>query len=223
MLAEKKRKSDSNEKCVNLCVKIRHDGCRSRDEVQAPRQKWKASFFEALDLIIATLTHRFDQKDLSIACAREKLILDLSTSEEDVKCQIQKCQLPPSMDQNRLKRQLLQFADLCNAKNTRPKSAVHVGEQIAMLGDLVRPMFNELESLVSIILSLPISAASAERSFSSLRRIKTWLRSTMSQSRLTHLCLLSVHRERVAKLNMSDLMHEFISKTPERCCVFGRF
>ncbi|KAJ8882417.1 hypothetical protein PR048_014225 [Dryococelus australis] len=46
-----------------------------------------------------------------------------------------------------------------------------------------------------------ISSATAERSFSMLRRIKTVLRSSMSQSRLTHLCILNVHKERTQALN----------------------
>jgi len=38
--------------------------------------------------------------------------------------------------------------------------------------------------------------------FSSLRRLKTWLRRTMSQKRLTHLPLLHCHRVRVENINI---------------------
>lgn len=47
-------------------------------------------------------------------------------------------------------------------------------------------------------LSLPVTTATVERSFSTLRRVKTWLRSTMSESRLTGLCMLSTHRQIIA-------------------------
>jgi len=47
------------------------------------------------------------------------------------------------------------------------------------------------------ILSLPVTSCTAERSFSSLRRVKTWLRSTTGENRLNGLCTLSVHRKRV--------------------------
>ena len=43
---------------------------------------------------------------------------------------------------------------------------------------------------------LLVSTASAELSFSTLRRLKTYLRSTMGEERLTGLALMTVHRER---------------------------
>lgn len=51
-----------------------------------------------------------------------------------------------------------------------------------------------LRKLLRIFLSLPISNATAERTFSCLRRIKSWLRSTMSEDRLIGLALLHIHR-----------------------------
>lgn len=52
-----------------------------------------------------------------------------------------------------------------------------------------------LKSLYQILLTLPISAATAERSFSSLRRLKTWLRANMREDRLTGLALIYIHRQ----------------------------
>ena len=46
-----------------------------------------------------------------------------------------------------------------------------------------------------IALTIEVSSATAERSFSSLRRIKTYLRSTMSQTRLSSLALLYIERD----------------------------
>jgi len=46
-------------------------------------------------------------------------------------------------------------------------------------------------------LSFPVTTATIERSFSALRRVKTWLRSTMSESRISGLCMLSIHREKL--------------------------
>lgn len=48
-------------------------------------------------------------------------------------------------------------------------------------------------------LALPVTTASMERSFSTLRRVKTWLRSTMSEARVSGLCMLSVHRQKIKK------------------------
>lgn len=56
-------------------------------------------------------------------------------------------------------------------------------------------MYPTIEKLLRILASLPVSAATAERSFSTLRRLKTWLRSNMGEDRLTGLALLNIHRD----------------------------
>ena len=48
-----------------------------------------------------------------------------------------------------------------------------------------------------VYLTLPATTCTVERSFSGLRRVKTWLRNTMTDNRLSGLCMLSVHRVRV--------------------------
>ena len=47
--------------------------------------------------------------------------------------------------------------------------------------EMFRSVITELSKLVRIILTLPVSSCTAERSFSGLRRLKTYLRSRMSQ------------------------------------------
>ncbi len=51
-----------------------------------------------------------------------------------------------------------------------------------------------------IAMTLGVSTATAERSFSSLRRIKTYLRSTMTDDRLSSLALLHIERDLSSKL-----------------------
>jgi len=51
------------------------------------------------------------------------------------------------------------------------------------------------KTFCSLILCFPVSSASAERSFSAMRRIKTYLRASMSEQRLSGLAVLSVERE----------------------------
>ena len=53
-----------------------------------------------------------------------------------------------------------------------------------------------LRKLLTIFATLPATTASSERSFSTMRRLKTYLRSPMGEQRLTSLALLSVHRDR---------------------------
>ena len=48
-----------------------------------------------------------------------------------------------------------------------------------------------ISKLFRIYLTLPISSSSAERSFSALKRIKTWLRNTMNEERLSYLAIIT--------------------------------
>jgi len=54
--------------------------------------------------------------------------------------------------------------------------------------------FPDLVIFMKLALTIPVSSANAERSFSAMRRVKSYLRSTMSDHRLTNLCLLSIER-----------------------------
>lgn len=56
-------------------------------------------------------------------------------------------------------------------------------------------VFSLVHSLLKILLTLPVSVATAERSFSALRQLKTWLRSNTGETRLTGLALLHQHRD----------------------------
>ena len=58
--------------------------------------------------------------------------------------------------------------------------------------------------------------ASGERTFSKLKLIKNYLRSSMSQERLTNLALLSIEKDICENLDLSKIMNEFASKKARR-------
>ncbi len=74
--------------------------------------------------------------------------------------------------------------------------------------------FYEINRLAKIACTIPITTAEAERSFSALKRIKTYLRTTMSNERLSSLAMLSVHRERAKKLNLDRVVDLFVNMYP---------
>ena len=51
-------------------------------------------------------------------------------------------------------------------------------------------MLNEVDKLVQSYRRLPVTSMTTERSFSTLRRIKTYLRSSMTAQRLNNLFML---------------------------------
>ena len=56
-----------------------------------------------------------------------------------------------------------------------------------------------------ILLTIPVMVTSAERSFSKLKLIKSYLRSTMSQERLNGLAILSIEKEMLEELKYKKI------------------
>lgn len=75
--------------------------------------------------------------------------------------------------------------------------------------DSVLPLFWKASRILSVI---PATSCSAERSFSALRRMKTYLRSTMGQDRLNNLAIINIERaasNRVLQLQMNEIIDTF--------------
>ena len=63
-----------------------------------------------------------------------------------------------------------------------------------------------------ILLAITVTVASAERSFSKFKLIKSYLRSTMSQEKLSGLAVLSVEKEMLKALKYKNLISNFASQ-----------
>jgi len=99
-----------------------------------------------------------------------------------------------------------------------------VGEAVKHFQGLengVKEVFREVKVVLCLILVCPVTTAEAERNFSALRRLKTWLRSTMSQKRLNSVALCSIHKERLQGLDIDRCLKEFVSVNNTRCTKFG--
>ena len=86
--------------------------------------------------------------------------------------------------------------------------------------EMFRSMITEVSKLVRIILSLPVSRCTAERSSSGLRRLKTYLRSRMPQERSNAVAIMNIHKEEVTKLSIDELIDNFISRNAVRKSTF---
>ena len=66
---------------------------------------------------------------------------------------------------------------------------------------------------VRILLVIPATNATSERTFSALRRVKTYLRSTMTQTRMNSLLSLHVHKERTDALDLKQSRMSSLQET----------
>ena len=71
----------------------------------------------------------------------------------------------------------------------------------------LKEAFPWLLELLQISLTISVSTAKCERSFSTLKRIKSYLRSTMSEKRLNN--ILSIEHDLCQKLDLELVVTEF--------------
>ena len=81
----------------------------------------------------------------------------------------------------------------------------------------------EITKLAKLFLVLSATSATSERSFSTMKRIKTYLRNTTRGNRLNHCMLLHVHCKKTDQLNMIEIAKEVIGDNQARPQTFGRF
>ncbi|CAH1993310.1 unnamed protein product [Acanthoscelides obtectus] len=72
--------------------------------------------------------------------------------------------------------------------------------------------FPSIKKLLIILATLPVSTATPERSFSTLKRLKTYLRNKMGDERLTGLALMSVHRDLAVQLDSEEIINQLAIK-----------
>ena len=65
-----------------------------------------------------------------------------------------------------------------------------------------------------LLIALPITSAEAKRSFSLLRRIKTYMRSTMTEEHLFDLGVIEIHYSE--QIDVDDVCRAFVQEHPRR-------
>lgn len=164
-------------------------------------------YYMMIDTAISQLKDRFDQPDLkSYSKLEQVLFSDNQTSLTDVPKY-------PEIDLKDLDQEI-QFLRR-HARNLKFKNLTNVhiiGEFLSNLDQGTQDLYPNVRSLIKLLLTSPVSTCESERSFSSLRRLKTWLRSTMGQVRLNSLAICHTHQELLDGLNIDSLVEEFISR-----------
>ena len=99
-------------------------------------------------------------------------------------------------DVSKLRTQLQTFTTLWKEHN-HDTSCLLLSDIINYFRTLSRPeilLMSEVARLLKLIIVMPATNAASERSFSAMRRLKTYLRTNMSKSRLNNLMMLHVHK-----------------------------
>lgn len=76
----------------------------------------------------------------------------------------------------------------------------------------LKATFPNVLIILRIFACMPCTNASGERSFSVLRRVKNYLRSTLSQDKTSSLSLLSIENQMLRSIDWSSIIKEFVNK-----------
>jgi len=109
-------------------------------------------------------------------------------------------------------------------KTSQLKATIHdVLRFLCNLSDSQRLLMQQVCNIVRLLLTLSATNATSERPFSTMRRLKMYLHSTKSQTRLNHVMILPIHKELISELDLHDIANQFVSGSEPRLRVFGNF
>lgn len=110
----------------------------------------------------------------------------------------------PERNTSVVKAELDVWKTVMKSTSTTPKSALEC------LDKCDQKLYPNIYSLLQILATIPVSTATPERTFSSLRRLKNYLRNTTSENRLNGLALMNIHYG--AEIDVDEVVDIFKQK-----------
>ena len=173
-------------------------------------------FYKALDTLLLQLSERFKAVD-KVAHLFEFIVnTPVSPSNEIVMEQAKRLaeSYPNDVIKEDLEEELRHYAKFCQDLGVRVSAKKN--KAIALLNYIfekkIETLYPQICICLRIFLSIPVSVASGERSFSKLALIKNRLRSTMTQDRIANLMVLSIEHRLARCLDFEYLIDTFAAE-----------
>ena len=204
------------------------DGTAPEHEYSSVEEFYRREYFQAIDSIKGELENHFMQESFLFVRKIETLLID-SANGKDVSIPREVSDLyKDDIDFQKLELHLQMLPD---AIKCTPLDGIYIREvtRVQTICDIfnqqssIKALLSEVHKLVLIYLTIPVTTATAERSFSALKRIKTYLRNSMTQQRLNHCFILHVHRQRTDSLDLKVIAQEFVQRNERRQTFFGKY
>ena len=183
---------------------------------------YKHIYINSIDNITNGIKDRFDQPDYKIYVHLENLLLK-AARKQDFSSDFLKV---ISFYKEDFDKSALQLHLEILGKYTANLDLINLRTILDLLREIPREnrsLINQVYVLAHLILVMPATNATSERSFSLLRIIKSYLRLTMDQERLNHLMLLSTYKSRLDSIDLKHIGKAFVNKNERRKFIFGHF
>lgn len=187
----------------------------------------RCQYFEACDLLVNDIESRFEEKEfMEPVLAIEALLIKSANGKDfsqEFKVVKSSC-FQSDFCFDKLERHLGVLVDVIHQALPQVKKITAIRTICeAMNKGPYEVMLEEVHKLLRLYFTIPITSSTSERAFSTLRRVLTYLRSTMTQERLNNCMLLHVHKDLTDSLNLQDIAVSFITAKNERLRYFGTF
>ena len=194
-------------------------GCGDQQSSHTEQDYYRVSaYFSSLDMVTTELKSRFDKNDQDVLCALGDVVLNRSPDKNSYKIVSAHYGIDVDLLESE-KKIFLKFIEENETKSVMSdadEDFIKVGTAADLVQtmhhydlDSVLPLFWKVSRILAVI---PATSCSAERSFSALLRMKTYLRSTMGQDRLNNLAIINIERaasNRVLQLQMNEIIDTF--------------
>lgn len=169
---------------------------------------YQETIFEpVLNEIAEGLAKRFSGKNLDSLLSLQVLSLgpEDRVGDDMLSAATRLCGKSGSQNRQRLRSEIELWTKVKKAKNQ---------DVLQLLSSCSKETFPLMNKFLQGVATLPVSNACAERSFSTLRRLKTFLRSTTTQERLSALAIIHINKN--VKPRRSAVIERFASKKQRR-------
>uniref|UniRef100_A0A3Q1H4Y5 TTF-type domain-containing protein n=1 Tax=Acanthochromis polyacanthus TaxID=80966 RepID=A0A3Q1H4Y5_9TELE len=171
-------------------------------------------FYPIVDTILGELDRHFSKDNCDIMRGRQAL-------DPKSKCFLQEQAVFRlgeiyESDSEDLSHELHQTRRLLQRKQQSGMQKLSSIVELAVFLEPHKDVFHELFRLCKIAIALPVSRAACERSFSALKLIKSHLRTTMTDDRLSNLGVLSIEARRAKSLDMDKFIKIFADNHQNR-------
>ena len=197
---------------------IRFDAGSNPHNANTVKEHYRPMYFEALDLLVNCIKRRFNQPSYQIFMNLENLLINAikgCSYTEEFKKVVDT--YGDDINQYQLNAQLQMLQLQMNEENPS------INDVVKFLLEHGNSLFSEITTVLLLLLVIPATNAVSERSFSSLRRVKTYLRTSMTQKRLNSLMILHVHKDKTDNLDLLKVANEFVCDHERRQFIFGKF
>jgi hypothetical protein len=192
------------------------DGTSDGDFPDSPEAVHRPIYFQLIDLLQTELKDRFASNDHEALISIETLLLDsIVKSEPSAECIAKITSFyGTDLDPTKLEVELSIFYHQMN-NEILPRTDIQGICEIFRVNNYAS-LYPQIHTLFKLYL-VPVASAGAERSFSTLRRVKTWMRSTMTEDRRSSLALC-VEKEVTKHLegNIGELVSQFADSSSRR-------